>query len=124
MTKKAATAGKTKKTSAFGKSFDRVVHIGIVVLIALIAIVTYNADAIKAVIARHNTATHHQSEAMDSQSAPQATQEKPKQRSNATFPNYDEYVAMSIEKNWSPSDPLEKLNATIQKYSQVCFGLC
>lgn len=36
-------------------------------------------------------------------------------------PTYDEYVALSIQNNWHPSDPVEKLMSTIQKYGQVIF---
>ena len=35
------------------------------------------------------------------------------------YPTYDEYVKMAVEKKWSPTDPVEKIHATIQKYCQV-----
>lgn len=114
MTKKAASSAKTRqKTSSFGKTFDRVVQVSIVVLIALIAIVTYHADGIRAAISNYKAGKVAQ---------PTDIAVKPKSRSNSTFPNYEEYIDFAVENGWNPVDPLEKLNATVQKYSQVCFN--
>lgn len=42
-----------------------------------------------------------------------------KSKESTTVSAYDEYVAMSKVKGWSPTDPVLKLESTIRKYSHV-----
>jgi hypothetical protein len=48
-----------------------------------------------------------------------AKEKKDAVRSSGDVPTYEEYIAKSIENKWTPSDPVEKLEATIAKYGQV-----
>jgi hypothetical protein len=40
---------------------------------------------------------------------------------NEEYPNYNTYIKMAKEKKWLPIDPMEKLNATVQKFSKVTY---
>jgi hypothetical protein len=50
--------------------------------------------------------------------APARVSNKPKTKS---VPTYEDYVALSLENGWTPSDPIEKLSSTVHKYGQVAF---